>query len=515
MIASLAWMLATCVAAQSPASQPASPSVLLAAPYVDGTFGFSIRPPAEWMMLRERKANAVGLTVLRCHLPIAQGVIAEISVRICQTRKPVTIESTLDELSAGITKDLPNPVIREKSVRTIAGKPGGFLAASFTLGGQPTTLLETIVQARRGEYYLIQFSGPTAVEPQIEPIYNAVVASFRILEDDATTDLIREALLAATDWTNDLSPAKLESIKRVESWMGVHRAGKLVGYMQIVSDVTSMPTVISSGDPAHSRKIDGIGVREQGWTFEPDGSAQRIVNEMFLTPDRALERWNKSTLIWSPATGKSPADVNVAVEEGALESGKLFTSQRFGAAAAAIPNEPEKAPPTYVPRVLLRLLPQLIGDLGKRRLLAFHEYDHEARGLILRTVEFRNPIKVKVGPAAGKTYYVLREREGLSGPPTDIYVNESGRVVKIVTGLTMLKVMNRQDLEREFLARVEAAEKGVADVEREYGRYRERFTTNASVGLRADPNRPLPPDLLSALRGGKGLAPTSRPAPRP
>ncbi len=513
MIAFLAWMLWSAGATgQSPTSQPSAERVVLAAPYIDGTFGFSIRPPADWMMLRERKANAVGVTVLRLHLQIAQGILAEISVRICQTNKAVTVESTLDELAAGIKKDMPNPVIAEKAVRTLGGKPSGYLAASFVLGGQPTTLLETIIQARRSEYYLIQFSGPTSVAPQLEPIYHAVVGSFRMLEDDSTNELIRDALLAANDWMNGLSTARLESIKRVETWMGVHRAGKLIGYMQIVSDVTDMPTIVSAGDPARSRKISGVGVFEQGWTFEPDGSAQRVVNEMFLTPDRALERWKQTTLIWSPASGKTSADVNVAVEEGALESGKLFTSQRFGAAAASIPNDPEKAPKTYVPRALVRLLPQLIGDLGKRRLLAFHEYDHEAKGLALRTVEFRDPVKVKVGPAAGKTYFVLREREGLSGPPTDIYVNESGRIVKIVTGLTMLKVMRREDLEREFLPRVEAAEKGVGEVEREYNQYRDRFTTKAEVGLRADRSRPLPADLLTALRSGNGLSPTTRPA---
>lgn len=512
MIASMAWMLWTLGCGQAPVTQPATVPVVLAAPYVDGTFGFSVRPPADWLMLRERKANAVGVTVLRLHLQISQGVLAEISVRVCRTPKPVSVESTLDELAAGIKKDMPNPVISEKSIRTISGKPAGYLAASFALGGQPTTLLETIIQVRRSEYYLIQFSGPTKAAEALEPTYHAVVASFRMLEDDSTTELIREALLSATDWVNGLTPARLESVKRVETWMGVHRGGKLVGYLQIVSDVTDMPTIISADDPAKSRKISGVGVCEQGWTFEPDGSAQRTVSEMFITPDRALERWKQTTLIYVPATAKTTADVNVAVEEGALESGKLFTSQRFGAASASIPNEEVKAPPTYVPRALLRLLPQLIGDLGKRRLMAFHEYDHEAKGLILRTIEFRDPVKIRSGPAAGKTYFVLREREGLSGSPTDIYVNESGRVVKIVTGLTMLKVMNREDLEREFLARVEKAEKGVASVESEYNRYRDRFTNNAEAGLRADPSRPLPPELLSALRGGGSLTSTTRPA---
>src|SRR5262249_53028242 len=82
---------------------PDRPDPRLAEPFVDGTFGFRLRPPVDWALNRERSANTAGLTVLRITRQVDKATVVEIAVRIKQLERAMPIEAALKDLSAGLT----------------------------------------------------------------------------------------------------------------------------------------------------------------------------------------------------------------------------------------------------------------------------------------------------------------------------------------------------------------------------------------------------------------------------
>src|SRR5215470_1934009 len=120
------------------AAGPATPEGLLDKPYFDGTFGFSIQPPREWQIIRERQLQPVGLTVLRLARQVAIGVTLEMSVRVSRTEQPVSIHAALEEMSSALKKTRKGAVVDEPQMRTLTGRKAGFLSASFDLDGQRT-----------------------------------------------------------------------------------------------------------------------------------------------------------------------------------------------------------------------------------------------------------------------------------------------------------------------------------------------------------------------------------------
>jgi hypothetical protein len=459
----------TLALATVPSVQPSGNETTLGEPYRDGTFGFSIRPPCGWQVIRERKVLNVGLTVLRLVNQAALGRTFEFSVRLSQTPEPITFQSALDELSQALMAEQKNTVINETRSRTIAGKSAGFLSASFDLDGQRTIFLATIVQSRPQQYILILYSGPLDTGSVIQPVYDAVVDSFRILDDEKSDETLRRALLDGTDWLNALTPARLRALPTFDTWLGAYQGSELVGFREVGTEFGEIVTGVRRLPNGKEQllKLEGVRVREQGWIFAPNGACRREFNEMFVTEDLQIERWRNVTLLYSPASAGRRADVSLSLEEGAKESGQIITSQRYGVAAPPTPNPPIPAPPTYAPRALLAVLPQLAGDLGNRRLLAFHEFDHAIRGMVVRTVELLGPTPSRDATSTRK-FYRLRQREGLVGPPMDAYTTPTGRVVKLTGGALTFKLTKREKLHEVFARRIEEAEKAIADVDREY-----------------------------------------------
>lgn len=469
-----AWLLLLWVSA----GQTALPTGdRLAAPIVDGNFGFSIRPPNYWMVDRQRKANPAGLTVLRLYRELSLGVRFEFSLRVNMPERPLTVDAALDELCSALTVDMKNVQFAERGKRTVDGRPGASVSATFELDEIRTALLVIVVQARPQQFFLFLFSGPAISLPAVEPLFKETVDSFRILGSEESDRKIERALVDGSDWVQGLSTKELGEIKPLETWLGVYRGKSLVGFMQVISA------------RAQEARREGVGVREQGWVFEADGTARRTFNEMFVTFDRQFERWKFVTLAWTRRGPKDASgDVNVGIEEGLLQSGQLFTSQRYGSAAAVESNPAIKAPPTYCPRALRRVLPQLVERLDEPRLLGVHEFDHTVRGLSVTTIETGGTARsAKAGSNA--IFYRVREREGLFGTPTDVFVTPAGRPVKVAGPELVLRIMRREDLEKIFAKRVDDAERAIAEVDREYARMYERFASkSSSLRYKASPS---------------------------
>jgi len=92
-----------------------------------------------------------------------------------------------------------------------------------------------------------------------------------------------------------------------------------------------------------------------------------------------------------------------------------------------------ESPESYAPGAVFTLFPR-IADLGRPALYAFVSFNSERQGLVLRTlriVEGRQNLAVD-GRRVSATR--IEDSEGLIPPVSEIYVDDAGRLVRIVAG---------------------------------------------------------------------------------
>ena len=107
---------------------------------------------------------------------------------------------------------------------------------------------------------------------------------------------------------------------------------------------------------------------------------------------------------------------------------------------AAEANPALELPETYIPRAIIRLLPHLVDDLADKKSYAFVTYDHGRRGLVARVIKCQGEDSSS-GIASKGGVYRLDDREGLAAEPSKLYVDRSGRTLRVEAGpLTMTRV---------------------------------------------------------------------------
>ncbi|MFO0973417.1 MAG: hypothetical protein U1A27_08280 [Phycisphaerae bacterium] len=440
---------------------PARAAPPLGEEIADGGFGFALRPPSGWRIDRQRAAQQAGLVVLRLIHESEKAGTQVITVRVSPGTRTMPIDATLGEFAAALTADLKEVQITEKSVRTVGPLPAGYLSARFQLGGRPTILLASVIQARPRQYFVLLYNGAAESQAEIEPLFRAVTDSFRSFDTDATDAAMRRALLAGTDWLPGLTAKRIAAVPESETWFSISRGVERLGYVQ--------RTVRHSS----AGQRDAIAISEQGWTFAADGAARRVFNEMELTTDQRTESWRSATLTLVPARERRPATVDLMAFTGAREGKRIISEQRFGTGGAPEANPTLDAPPTYISRALVRLAPQLLDRLDKPRILAFHQVDDERRGLIPWTIEVApDTARSKLG----RTLYRIVEREGMVVPIAETYISDKGEVLKISIGDTVLRQASKADLEATFGARVAEAEKSIMALDKESAEYQRHFS---------------------------------------
>src|SRR5512140_126853 len=84
------------------ASQPAPADTDLADPYVDGSYGISVRPPKGWNLVREQVPEARGVTLLRMVDRVSATRAQEIAVKRTSTTKAMSITEMLERLAGSL-----------------------------------------------------------------------------------------------------------------------------------------------------------------------------------------------------------------------------------------------------------------------------------------------------------------------------------------------------------------------------------------------------------------------------
>jgi hypothetical protein len=486
-----ALMLAALLIAQT-GKPPQRASIELGPAYVDGHFGFSIQPPKGWQLSRQREqpdpvprdshgnpipeqyARRPDLTILRMYERTASSMMHEIRLQQSSDNlsSPVEdenkrISDKLQSIHHALAAEFNDVELGASQSQRVAGRPGGFLSATFQSEGMAMLRLHAIVEVRPAEYYMLVYQGPASLRDRSEPLFARVLGSFNLLPDAFDQATVRRALQDGIHWINDLMGRKrlLESLEQ-EVYFKLEADGKPVGFV-----------AVAQAEQLWKGKHEGLETRERGWTFGEHGAAQRLQSNAFVSFDLRHEYWKTRNVTYAPGAKDRPPLFNATTEDAIREDSVLLSNQSYRLDEPVVENSPRNVPPAYLSRALVRMVPRMLENLDKPRLLAYAGFDHNRVDLVIQLLELKGAeVPPNTATRGGKTYRI-DVRDGLAGEPARTYVDEKGRVLLVQAGSMSITRSSREALEREFGPRVQEAERNIAQMEKAYREETGRFDT--------------------------------------
>ena len=425
-IPGLVLLAAVAANAQAPtpnaSSQPAAPAPVALAdqPYVDASFGFSIRPFRDCTVVRHKRMDSEGDVELAQFSQPQRGWI--MTIRLARTSRTFNPDDLLAGLAEKLTAQYPEMKILARDKLRLAGRDAVRLAATVPLGGTLWFRQQTAIFYRQNEFFVIVLNVPAADRGIAEKLFADMTRSFEIIRSEMTQELLQQALTHGTELLRSIArERKLGGRLVQEHYLRILVDGKDSGYLWL----REMRLAVD--------RRDGVGLRQEGWLFEADGNVRRQLTEMFLSDDMTAERWNTTVDVISPARGANPARRLTTREQGVRDGDKLLVAFSKSPNSAEMSDKVVEIPESYAPGAVFTLFPR-IADLGRPALYAFVSFNSERQGLVLRTlriVEGRQNLAIDARRISATR---IEDSEGLIPPVSEIYVDDAGRLVRIVAG---------------------------------------------------------------------------------
>lgn len=417
----------------------------LTEPFVDGSFGFSIRTPAGSVAEREKRL------IDKADTEIVRFVQTEHSwalvVRLSQTSRPLTGRMIID----GITDNLKSqyPGIRKtlgEEIR-IRDRQCVRYAATFTEDNQSWLRQQVVIPKSPLEYYTLVFITPLADERIATTTFEQIAGDFEILRTELTQSKIDAALERGSAIIRSVASSKnkLANMPDLDHFLRVMRDGKEIGFVHL------------HASRSISQKQTGVGIREWGWLFNPDGTITQLLHDMYQADDLKHARWENIVRTITPASsGNSrPVTALALLERGLQQGDTLLISTTRKINDEAIRDKVIQIEPNFASPAWFVLFP-LIADMTQPELYAFSSYNTSRRGLSLRTLRVVGPRNITID--GRKTSCTLMEdSEGLVPPINEIDLDDTGRILRISAESVEMLVTTQVYVEKTYKSRVDAA----------------------------------------------------------
>lgn len=431
---------------------------------VDGSFGYSIRPPGGWHLDRRLALEGRETTILRMMEPTGRAADRQFRLTHKEVGRAMPMGRMLRQIRGELELEHPSIEIESQQVQPIAGRRGAFLSGRYVAEGVRLLRLEAIVEIAPTSYLVLTCDSPVSIRDRMEPLFHHVTASLEILADPSSEKAMMRALEDGAARLALLTPMEMKKALSSRLYYQFASKGRPIGMVRITERIR------------RRNKREGLEIDEESWIFEERGIVRRIQSRMFVSLDLAHERWKSSVTRWVPMEGNRPEQLDNAFEEGVRERDVLATSQAQTLHQPLKENQPIQVPKSYLSRGLVRLLPRLIGEPDRSRRIGFLTFDADRAGLIVRVFEFKGACD----PPSGLTVstgnvFCIEEREGLAEAQSTYVVDEFGAILMMKTGDLIMLPAEAADLERRFAQRIREADAAMARLERSYRQSEARF----------------------------------------
>lgn len=436
------------VAVAEPLSPASQPEVVLDPPYLDPSAGFSIRPPAGCAIIREQQY------IGRADVELVRFVNASLewalAVRRTKTTRPLDGQAIIE----GITKELGDQFdqveVKQAETTRVASREAVRCTVGLAVRGQALLRQQAVVRLEPTVYFVLVFVSPQADADRATAVFDRVLASFEVLRSEKKDEQLREAMKRGTSVLASVMSGnvKLLDARRDETFLRCVIAGQDSGFIQVREE------------PAIREAREGLAVHKWAWLFRPDGGVSHLEHHTFVSKDLVHERWESRLVLLTPAPPGGGPEVLLDVETGIRQDNKLMLTYTPQPNAPRLKEKEITVEPPYAPAPWDILLPRLI-DLGRPELYAFRLYDNARKGLSVRAFRVVGPETVRLGNRS-EPGVKIEDSEGLIPPAHEIYVDQRGRLLRIVlqipdSPMEMLQT-DRQSIDRQFGTRVQEAQ---------------------------------------------------------
>lgn len=438
-------------AAQPPATQPAAAG-LPTIPYVDPTYGFQTQVPAGWKYDRARFEGPEGsIGLLRGWNADGSEALQILVFRRLDVEAP--FERWLDTFDGQLAKLHPGTQIERRLYEEPRPPRAAFLVEPR--GGATRTVTwylcvsfdpHTVwVMARAA--MIAQPAQQQAVQQQFEHI----VRDTRVLYDPWQAEELRAAFERGLTMLRELhGGAKEVPLDQTERYYEITLAGKPIGYLLRWMRRDAQPPGRSV---AGVNRKSGLRVHEESWRFADDGTVRFTELDLFTSDDFRSELIEHRS-VQLPAPDVPTERLYIELDQCIREGKTLFSSFSTNLDAALPDPRPAiQLGPRYLDLAWVRLLPRLLARAPQEP-HAFAIYDSATRAISIHIIR---PLGATTLPGRGEAGLAFETRDGFVAQPSRIYADAQGVVARIETGELALVETPRDEIERRYAARREAA----------------------------------------------------------
>lgn len=501
----VAWMIATGLPAFAQTGEAAAPpdkpdpSLLLSrldlAPqrYVDGSFGFAMRPFGECDILRHKRLDPDG------NVELVQFFQYDLNwgmtVRLYRADRPLNADGLVSALEAALIARFKDVQVERRDKVTIAARNGARIAAQTVVKDEAWFLQAAAVPLSPIEYFAILFNAPMAHRQHAEPLFGRIVGSFEIIRSELTQELLQGALRRGEALLRATASASRGAWKLVpENDLRIVSEGRDAGFVHMQEQAGEV----------NGRR--GVMLQADGAVFDTDGKVTLQRNSMFLSDDLTYERWENMVQVLIPAKDSRPVRSFVSVEQAVRESNRLVVAFSDEPNASELSDRVLETPASYAPAAFVVLFPRLV-DRKTAQLFAFATYNSERRGLVLRTLRVVGPRDLMIDGKSVRTTRI-EDSEGLVPPVQEHYVDANGRLVRISAddGKLEMVATPSETIHRLYDRRMQEVDKMLKDL---------AAAAEAEAKANAAKGRGNSAQPGDARPGATGAPRTNAPAPAP
>ncbi len=435
---------ASATASPADPSGAAIPKGALGPEYVDGSFGFAVRPIAGARIDR-RKRTVEG------HVQLAQFIRLEVgwsmSVRLWEPSRPVDVQAARDAIKADLLPTYPDFQITTAEAVNIGGRDAVRVAGTFSTEGQMWLRQHLIVPLRTGEHIIVLLATPADDREIATAAFTQIVNSFKIVRTQAQQEELDAALDRGTSLLQRVNGAAQPISTKAATkpiYLRVMRQDKSAGFIEMLEKAGSLD---------HKQ---GLQMLQRGWMFNTDGSATYFEESKFTADDGTFGEWRNLSQTMPSKQVDPKQRVVASVESGIRRNDQLVVESVQQVGVYHKQTKAIQISPSYAPSAWPLILPRVV-DLNKPEVYAFSMYDPQRRGLILRVLRVAGPTFVQVGgqrTAASK----IEDSEGLVPPISEIDVDKNGLPLRLATPTVEMTRTTQAEVEREFGPRIKATQ---------------------------------------------------------
>ncbi len=441
-----AWLAAPMARGQLPAiassTASSAASDALADEYIDGSFGFSIRPPVYAEAIREKRPMSdADVEVVRFQNSEQQWSLA---VRYAQTTRPIDTQMAVREITSSLQKDGAVEVLRGEDAR-IAGRDAIRYAAAFQLKGKPFLRQQAVIRHKLNAYFALVFITPDTRRQERFNLFDRVVDSFKILRSAADEERLKNAV--------EQGKVLLRDFRTKGETLPVSKEGAY--YLRFVMDGREAGFIEVLEKPAERKGRKGVQLRQTGWLFQDNGDFTFMRQDMYLSHDLVVEAWENKVASYLDGNEIAEPVVVQTMDEGMRTDDKLIVANARST-SGTMKRRVIDVERSYASGAWIVLFPRIV-DLTSPGIYSFSSYNADRHGLAMRTFEVIGETQVRIGRRTIPAIEI-QDSEGLIPPVNKMYVDARGNILKVEAGPLEMIQSERDVLERVYGERIQKAE---------------------------------------------------------